>query len=287
MSAEHDRTPSGWRSAGLREIQTRFSLASAEWRTFGGGPMNPLTRLLNFTARWRLFALLAFAGSLVAQATPAQVLIRVPRGHPVPSTLAPLLAKWRQSGQVENVLLLTGGRAEKPGAQPLFEALAVLQFADENACAMWQKQAAAALPSGLIVRRADVLIHGGVLLRGSKQPVFLVNTYTPTVAPAQYNDFVQGYIKPLYAAMTRTRNLVSYTMYLERGATGRVNSFSILEYRDGAALTAMGPLKRQIREHLTAGTPTYAHYDPIKSSLRGDDGGTFATCADLPPPAHE
>src|SRR6185312_14462746 len=38
------------------------------------------------------------------------------------------------------------------------------------------------------------------------------------------------------------------------------------------------------REELTVSTPSYAHYDKIKAGLRGDDGGTFATYKELPPP---
>ncbi|HVU34235.1 MAG TPA: hypothetical protein VHE61_12430 [Opitutaceae bacterium] len=239
--------------------------------------MNLVPRLLRSLARSR--SLLAFASLLAAaavQGAPAHVLIRVPAGRTVPAGLPRLLARWQATGQVERVLLLTDTKPERHGAQALFGALAVLEFRDDNACVSWWKDDTAALPPGLIVRQADVLLRGATPSDGPGHPVYLVNTYTPTVPAAPYDAFVQGYIKPLYAAMQATGHLVGYTMYLERGETGRMNAFSVLEYRDAAALAAMPPLKRRIRAQLLANTPGYAHYDPIKGGLRGDDGGTFA-----------
>jgi len=236
-----------------------------------------LTRkILLATAIWLLAAL--------AHAAPANVLIRVPAGTPPPPELAPLLAKWRQSGQVANVLLLTQGRAERPNAQLLFEAIAVLEFQDENTADLWQKEAAPALPPGLIVRRADALAHNEISPRDSNHSIFVVNTYTPKVPAPEFGEYVQGYVKPLYEAMRGTRHLVRYTCYLERGEAGKVDAINVLEYRDAHAFAAMPPLKTKIREQLTAGHPTYPKFDKIKDTLRTDPGGTFVTYAELPPP---
>jgi hypothetical protein len=112
----------------------------------------------------------------------------------------------------------------------------------------------------------------------------VVNTYTPKVPAARYNEFVQGYIKPLYDAERGTQHLVRSTMYLERGGTGQVDALSVLEYRDSAAFSALPPLKTKIREKLAATVPTYAQFDKIKDTLRVDGHGTFATYAELPPP---
>jgi len=229
--------------------------------------------------------LLLLAGlslSYAALADPASVLVRVPEGTPMPAQLMPLLSKWRQSGHVAKVLLLTQGKAETAEHPAQFEALAVLEFADDHAADVWQKQDAPTLPAGLIVRTADVLAASEIAPRAFNQPVFVVNTYTPTVAPEQFGQFVAGYIKPLYEAMYVTKLLVGYTVYLERGAVSKADAINVLEYRDAAALKIMAQQKSGIRNQVAAAVPTYAHYDKIKDSLRVDGHGTLATLTALP-----
>lgn len=231
-----------------------------------------------------LAAALASLLGVAAFAAPAHVLIRVPVGAAVPAELPPLLAHWRQSGQVADVLLLTQGRAEKPGEKPGFAALAVLAFPSEGACAAWERAAAPALPAGLMVRRADALTHGEVTPRDSTRAVFVVNAYTPKVPRERYDEFAQGYLRPLYEAQRQTGTLVRYTMYLEHGAVGSAEALAVLEYRDPDAFARAGELKTGIRERLTATVPSYAAFHPIKDTLRVDGGGTFATYTALPTP---
>ncbi len=232
--------------------------------------------------------LLSVLASLIfataASAVPANVLLRVPVGTSQPAELAPLLSKWRQSGQVANALLLTQGKPETAAHPASFETLVVLEFPNEAAADRWQGEAAPALPAGLIVRRADALVHGELSPRDSNHSIFIVNTYTPIVSRERYNEFAQGYIKPLYEAMRATKHLVRYTMYHERGEQGQVNAITVLEYRDAHALAAVGTLKTGIREKLTATIPTYAQADKIKDTLRLDGHGTNATYTELPPP---
>lgn len=232
-----------------------------------------------------LLTLAAGCLAAVALAAPAQVIIRVPAGATLPAELPPRLAAWRASGEVADVLLLTQGKSETPDRAAKFEALAVLEFSSETACEAWQKNAASALPAGLIVRRADVPVHGEVSPHDSAHAVFIVNTYTPTVSRERYNEFAQGYIKPLYAAMSATRHLVRYTMYHERGEVGQVDALTVLEYRDAAALAAIAPMKAALRDKLTATVPTYAQFDKIKDTLRIDGHGTYGTYTPLPPAA--
>ena len=222
--------------------------------------------------------------ALAAVAAPANVLLRVPAGAPVPAELPALLAQWRQSGQVSSVLLLTQGRAEKTGEKAVFEALAVLEFPSENSAEIWQREAAPSLPAGLTVRRADALVHGELTPRDSNRSIFVVNAYTPLVARERYNEFAQAYIKPLYEAMRGTKHLVRYTMLHERGATGEANALTVLEYRDTVAFAAMPPLKTGLRAKLMAANRGYAKFDPIKDTLRRDVGGTLAAYTELPPP---
>ncbi|MBX3749939.1 MAG: substrate-binding domain-containing protein [Opitutaceae bacterium] len=235
-------------------------------------------------ARRLLAAACAAMLALAAAAAPTNVLIRVPAGSPTPAGLPELLAQWRQSGQVANVLLLTQGRGEKAGEAAQFEALAVLEFPSENSAAIWEKDSAPALPAGLIVRRADALVHIELTPRDSNRSIFVVNAYRPTVARAAYNEFAQSYIRPLYEAQRATKHVVRSTMYHEHGPDGQTDVIAVIEYRDSVAFAAIPPLKLAIREKLTATNPGYAKYDQVKGTLRQDLGGTFATYTELPPP---
>lgn len=219
-----------------------------------------------------------------AFAAPTNVIIRTPAGTPAPAGLPELLAKWRQSGQVSNVLLLTGAKPEKPANAAGFDTFVVLEFLSEGSCQAWQKDAAPALPAGLIVHQADALAHNEISPRDSNHSVFVVNAYTPKVPAARFAEFVRGYVQPLYEAMRGTKHLVRYTAYLERGATGGAQAFNVLEYRDPVAFAALGKLKPGIREKLTATSATYRAFDPIKDTLRVDGFGTFAAYTELPPP---
>src|SRR4051812_7819201 len=102
----------------------------------------------------------AILPALTGLAAPATIILHVPPGTPMPGDLAPLLSKWRQSGQVAGIVLLTQGRPEKPGESAQFEALALLEFPSDTSCDIWQKESGPALPAGVVARRADALIHG-------------------------------------------------------------------------------------------------------------------------------
>jgi len=235
-----------------------------------------------------LAALLALGlSALPAQAAPTNVLIRTPAGTPAPAGLPELLSKWRQSGQVSNVLFLTQGRPEKadaPDRKAQFGAFVVLEFLSEGSYEAWQKEAAPALPAGLIVHQADALAHGELSPRDSNRSVFIVNAYTPIVPAARFREFVDGYVHPLYEAMRGTKHLVRYTAYLERGETGQAMAFNLLEYRDPVALNAVVAVKNSLREKVAAATPTYNQFDKIKDTLRRDGFGTIASYTELPPP---
>jgi len=225
------------------------------------------------------------ACALSAAETPAtvNVLVRVPAGQAMPAGLAPLLSEWRQSGRISGVLWLTQGRSEKPERTAKFEALAVLEFSSERACETWQSESARRLPAGLIARRVDVLAHGELPTSDHRQSVFVVNTYTPKVPAARFNEFVQGYVKPLYEAMRGTGHLVRYTAYLERGAEGgETDALNLLEYRDAAAFNAVTKSKTALRDQVAAAVPTYNQFDKIKDTLRVDGFGTTATYTPIP-----
>lgn len=238
---------------------------------------------LSLRTTFRAMALASLGLGLLAgmRADEGHVIIRVPAGASVPAELAPLLAKWKQGGQVAGALLLEGGRTEKSGGTAKFAAFAVLDFASESAADQWQVGAAASLPAGLIVRRANVLAEGRLPHEPSVRSIFVVNTYTPTVPAGRFRDYVRGYVQPLYEAMMASKDLVRFTAYAERGEVGKVDALNVLEYRDAAAFDDMGTKKSEIRKQVAAAVPTYAQYDKIKDSLRIDGFGTSATWVPL------
>ncbi|MDB6114336.1 MAG: phosphate transporter periplasmic phosphate-binding protein [Lacunisphaera sp.] len=246
----------------------------------------PVPAVSAFT-RWlpRFGALLALCAGVAAFAAPTNAIIRVPAGAATPAGLPELLSKWRQSGQVANVLFLTQGKPEKPEHPAQFEAFVVLEFPNEAAYEAWNRNAAPELPAGLVAHQADALAHGELTPRDSNHSIFVVNAYTPLVSAARFTEFVQGYVAPLYEAMRGTKHVVRYTAYLERGEQGKAQAFNVLEYRDPVAFAAMGTLKPGIREKLAASNPTYPQFDKIKDTLRVDGFGTYATYTELPPPA--
>lgn len=243
-----------------------------------------LSSRLHPRLRWLCLSALLLGSIVAAQPAPVHAIIRAPIGNATASALAPVLARWIQTGDVAHVLLLTDGRPEKAGRPAQFGAMAVLDFTGESAFQHWQRHDASALPPGLTVRRAEVLAQGGVSPRDLEPTVFVVNTYTPLVPAAEFAEYVRGYVQPLYTAMHASGHLAHYTAYLEQGEPGKVNAFNVLEYRDARALAAMRAAKAGIRAQVAATTPSYVHFGGIKDTLRLDGFGTLATGTDLPSP---
>jgi len=217
----------------------------------------------------------------LAKAEPQVVLIRVPEGQSTPSNLTTLLSSWRKDGQVANVLFLRNGKAEKKNQSAKFDSIIILNFLDEVSFNSWLKTLAPTLPKKLIIKHARSLIDGIISPRDDEHSIFVINEYTPKVSREIYTQFALAYLKPLYEEMLSTKNLVRYTNYIEDGAIGDANAFSVLEYRDVVAFEAMPPQKLKIRAYLTANNPGYASYDKVKDTLRVDGGGTLATFTEV------
>jgi hypothetical protein len=157
-----------------------------------------------------------------------------------------------------------------------------LEFSSEQAYTTWQHESALNLPAGLIVRRADILAQDHAQNIDHMRANFVVNTYAPKVPPAQFNEFVQGYVKPLYEAMFATQHLIGYTSYLERGELGQADAINVLEYRDAAAFSAITAIKANLRDQVATAVPSYIQFDKIKDTLRVDGFGTTATYSPIP-----
>jgi len=227
------------------------------------------------------FFLVLLSLATVACAKPQFVIIRVPMGQNTPTNLTYIFSNWQNSGQVADILFLRNGKGEKKNQSAKFDSITIFKFADEASYNSWQKTLASTLPKELIVKHARALVDGTISESEFEHSFFLINEYTPKVNQEKYNQFAQSYLKPLYEAMLSTKMLVRYTNYIEDGAVGDANAYSVLEYRDVQAFEAMPQQKLKIRAYLTANNTGYASYDKVKDTLRVDGGGTFATYTDL------
>ena len=233
---------------------------------------------MKFLTKFVLSLCLVLGFAAPAFAEPANVLITVPAGQKAPGELGEILASWRQSGQVSDVLLLENTLRENQG----FETFVALEFPSENSYQIWLKEGAPRLVAPLVVRRVDVLTHGEQTPRDSNRSVFKVNVYNPTAAPAQTRAFAEGYIKPLMEGQKAAKVLMRYTMYLEREAGGK--NWLLMEYRDQTAFDKSEAVKGLLRPKLLAENATYKRFDGIKETLRSSGPETLARYSELPPP---
>jgi phosphate transport system substrate-binding protein len=214
-------------------------------------------------------------------AQPAHVLITVAPGEQPPATLAPLVSSWRQSGEVSDVLWLDGTRKGTPG----FATLVCLEFPSEGSYQAWARGEASKLVAPLVVKRADVLMHGEVTPRDSNASIFLVKTYDTLVPPADYRRFVSAYITPNMENQRAHKILIRYTMYLQRepgSAKGR--SVLVMEYRDSVAYARRESVKDEFERKLLATNLGWKKFHETKETIRKDASETVAAYSELPPP---
>lgn len=239
--------------------------------------VNPLQSVLK---AW--LACLLFIAPMFALAEPVHVIVRLPEGARAPEGIAETFAGWRQSGQVANVLWLDRAQKEDAG----FETLIALEFPSEGSYQAWRREGQPKLTAPLEVNRADLLAKGEITPRDSNRSVFKVNMYQPTVSLERYDEFVQGYIKPLMEGQRAEKILVGYWMYVEQGEKGKPGrAILINEYRDTVAFERATPVKADVRTRLTASHPTYPRFHQTKDGLRRDLSETMAAYAELPPPS--
>src|SRR5579872_2032025 len=91
-----------------------------------------------------------------AWADPAHVIVSLPDGAALPADLAPTLSKWRQAGDVADVLWLSANQQQNAG----FNTLVELDFPSEADYQKWAAKDAAALRAPLEVHKVDALVHG-------------------------------------------------------------------------------------------------------------------------------
>ena len=230
--------------------------------------------------QWMLGAALMLS-ALAVMAKPANVIISVPSGTNTPAELSPLLSKWRQSGQVSDVLWLDSAQKDVQGVGTLV----ALEFPSEGSYQAWQTEESAKLPKGLDAVRADVLAHGEITPRDSNKSIFVVKAYDTLVPAAQYAAYVKDYIVPNMENQRANKVLIRYTMYLPRVAEGqKARSLLVTEYRDSVAHARSEGIKDAYKKQLIATNPTWKRLNDSKETLRTDAWEILADYQELPPP---
>lgn len=229
---------------------------------------------------------LLVAGAALAFATPAlaeqaHVLLTIPAGEKVPADLAPTLSKWRQSGEVADVLWLDANQRDATA----FETLVLLDFPDEAGYAAWAAKDAAALQAPVVQHHVTAEIHGETYPRDSNYSVFQVDSFQATRDRGEVEDYAKHYLKPLLEGQRLAKAVLRYTVFDEAQPDGRDKSWLLTEYRDPAAFSRAPALTREIGGKLGQQDPAFARIDQAKATLRTPGQQTVARYAELPPPA--
>ncbi|MDB5737329.1 MAG: ABC-type phosphate transport system substrate-binding protein [Sphingomonas bacterium] len=224
-------------------------------------------------------AAFAFAGP--ALAAQDHVLLTVPAGVTAPANLAATLSKWRQSGEVADVLWLDANQR----ADPAFNTFVVLDFPDEAGYKAWAAKDAPTLQAPVEIHHVEAQTHGETYPRDSNHSIFQVDTFEATHAAAGIDDYARHYVKPLMEGQRLDKVVLRYTLYEEqRGKAGPDKAWLLTEYRDPAAFARAPQEAQAITQKLDQQDAGFAHLDQTKATLRTPGVVTVSRYAELPPP---
>lgn len=186
-----------------------------------------------------LIATVAAIGlAIPALADPAHVIVSVPSGASLPSDLAPTLSKWRQSGDVADVLWLSGNQRQSAG----FNTFVELDFPSEADYQKWAAKDAPALRAPLEVHKVNALVHGETLPRDSNYSTFQVETFEARGGEAELGAYANNVLKLLMESERAKKNVLRYTLYDEPEQGGRTRAWILTEYRDAASFARAAAL---------------------------------------------
>ena len=209
-----------------------------------------------------LLATAAFVGlAAPALAEPAHVILDLPDGAALPADLAPIVSKWRQSGDVADVLWLSSNQRQNSA----FDTLVELDFPSDADYRRWAQKDASALQAPIEVHKVDAVVHGETFPRDSNYSTFRVATFDVAGGEAAVKDYAVGTLKPLMESERAKKIVLRYTLYDEPQAGGRTKVWVVTEYRDPASFARAAALPAP-----PAG---------------GHDALTLARYEELPPPA--
>lgn len=185
--------------------------------------------------------------------------------------LVPALAQWRASGQLAGYRLMFSRYADSAG----WDAVEVLDFADEASLAAWRKveranpgglaPEAIALATAIETTPVSRVRNGGT---ASVDPAILVIPYLAQVAPGPYLQYLDGYTIPQFAGWIGEGVLDGYEIVTSRFPAGRDwSALIVLRYHDDQALGRRDEVVARVRTRLAA-DPTWKAISDAKQSVR-------------------
>jgi hypothetical protein len=161
--------------------------------------------------------------------------------------------------------------------------VAIVEFANDAAFALWQKSPESKLPAGLVATPADLLSRLEVSPRDSKTAIFLLAEYEIAVPPARYQECVDGYVMPQMNAWKDAGLITGARMYAVRDRAGApFHALLVLEHRDARAYSRRDAVKEESRKQLAA-IPSWKALSDVKLTIRTEKFLTRAMLAELPP----
>lgn len=190
-------------------------------------------------ARNAFLATAAFVGlAASASAEPAHVILSLPDGAALPPDLAPTVSKWRQSGDVADVLWLSSNQRQNAA----FDTLVELDFPSDADYRKWAEKDAPALHAPIEVHKVDAAVHGETFPRDSNYSTFKVDSFDVAGGDAAVKDYAIGTLKPLMESERARKIVLRYTLYDEPLAGGRTRVWIVTEYRDPASFARAAAL---------------------------------------------
>lgn len=228
-----------------------------------------------------LASFMALVAANPVLAEPVNVVITIPTGTQAPADLPEKMSKWRQSGEVSDILWLNADQRENAG----FATFAQMEFPTDADYEAWVRDNQPKLGAGIVVTRVDRLAHGEKTPRDSNYSVFKVNEYQPTADAAATRDFAVNYIAPFMQSQIDAKIMMRYSMYQARQADGRGKTYLVMEYRDPISYRRSEEVKTGLRANLTRTNAGYARLDKVKDGLRTTGPETISKYEELPPPS--
>lgn len=212
---------------------------------------------------------------------PANAIVWVPPGKPVPADFAKRLRALKDDGTASEVRVVKEYEYEvKEGYGPGFDELAVVKFPSEAAYEQWKASPAADFGPDVIVSRVDVMTERVSKKNNPDQSVYVISQYESFVSPEEYKDYSEAYIDPNMDNQYHSGIMTRYTMYLEREATGGLKNpraFLVTEYANQAEFERKASVKDPYKALLLSGThPEWARLNVEKKKMRRDFNESYA-----------
>lgn len=225
------------------------------------------------------------ANELEPEVAPAvYALVTYPADAVVPPDYLAQITAWNATDLIRDVVVLGKGEKQLAQAGPkaaAFTSLAIVEFAGDEAYALWAAQSKSRLGPQAQVRKAQLLVHDQNHPRGA-QAFYAVNHYASLVPPSQYTQYSKQYVVPNLAHQMDAGVLSGYAMYLEQGAgDGAARVVLVKEYVDESAFARADAIKKSHKQVLLT-DPQWRALDETKDRVRTDLNQTLATRVAVP-----